>query len=62
MQWTWAAASLAVELNTRDGLPNFFAKISRAEEVRVAFLGGSITAGLWRERTMLLLLEASSAK
>ena len=32
------------ELHTRGGLPNFLSKIQKGENVRVAYLGGSITA------------------
>lgn len=32
------------ELNVRNGLPNFFAKAQKGDSVRVAYLGGSITA------------------
>jgi lysophospholipase L1-like esterase len=32
------------ELNPRKGLPNFFAKAQKGDSVRVAYLGGSITA------------------
>ncbi len=43
------AAELAPELHVRDGLPNVAAKLQAGEEVRVAFLGGSITAAEgWR--------------
>ncbi len=34
----------AVECSPRQGLPNWFAKMTRGEEVRIAYLGGSITA------------------
>lgn len=44
-----AAAAPLAELTARGGLPNFFAKVSQNQEVRVAFLGGSITvAPGWR--------------
>jgi len=33
-----------VEFRARDGLPNFFAGISRGDSLKVAYLGGSITA------------------
>ena len=41
----------------RGGLPNVSAKIARGEEVRVAFLGGSITAAAsgWRSLTLARL-------
>lgn len=38
-----------MELMPRDGLPNFFAKAQKGDSVRVAYLGGSITAQAgWR--------------
>jgi lysophospholipase L1-like esterase len=43
---------VAEELRQRDGLPNFFAKIKAGRTVRVAYLGGSITAAKgWRVKT-----------
>ena len=43
----------AVECSPRQGLPNFFAKVSANGEVRVAYLGGSITAQAgWRPKTL----------
>jgi hypothetical protein len=40
------------ELRLRDGLPNFFAKLAAGGPVRVAYLGGSITAAAgWRPKT-----------
>ncbi len=40
------------ELRVRDGLPNFFAKAKAGGPVRIAYLGGSITAAEgWRPRT-----------
>lgn len=42
----------AAECRERGGLPNFFAKLKRGGEVRVAYLGGSITAqDGWRPKT-----------
>ena len=42
----------AVECRERDGLPNVFAKWKSGKEVRVAYLGGSITeANGWRPKT-----------
>ncbi|MDF1813170.1 MAG: GDSL-type esterase/lipase family protein [Verrucomicrobiales bacterium] len=39
----------AVECHPRDGLPNFRSKIKAGESVKIAYLGGSITAaGGWR--------------
>jgi lysophospholipase L1-like esterase len=44
----------AVECSPRAGLPNFFAKLdTRGAEVRIAYLGGSITAQEgWRPKTL----------
>lgn len=43
----------AEELRIRNGLPNAFAKLNRSAEVRVAYLGGSITmADGWRSMTL----------
>ncbi|MDH4478110.1 MAG: SGNH/GDSL hydrolase family protein [Verrucomicrobiaceae bacterium] len=44
----------AVECHTRDGLPNFFAKVVKpGAEVKIAYLGGSITAQPgWRVKTL----------
>lgn len=39
-----STASICSELNARKGLPNFFAKAQNGDSVRVAYLGGSITA------------------
>ncbi len=40
------------ELRVRDGLPNFFAKAASGGPVRIAYLGGSITAAAgWRPKT-----------
>jgi lysophospholipase L1-like esterase len=48
-----ALAAAAPEFHLRSGLPNVAAKIARGEEVRVAFLGGSITAASgWRVFTL----------
>ncbi len=44
-----ASAPIAGECEPRDGLPNFFAKLSAGGPVRIAYLGGSITeAHGWR--------------
>lgn len=44
---------IAEELRVRDGLPNFFAKLSAGQPVRIAYLGGSITAANgWRPKTL----------
>ena len=43
----------AVECTTRSGLPNLFAKLEAGKEVRIAYLGGSITAQEgWRPKTL----------
>jgi lysophospholipase L1-like esterase len=43
------SAGLVGEFSMRDGLPNFFAKLKAGQEVRIAYLGGSITAAPgWR--------------
>jgi len=45
--------NVAAEFRQRDGLPNVFAKIAAGETVRIAYLGGSITAANgWRPKTM----------
>ena len=42
----------AVECSPRGGLPNFFAKLNAGGEVRIGYLGGSITAAPgWRVKT-----------
>lgn len=44
---------IAEELRIRDGLPNFFHKIEAKQLVRVAYLGGSITAAEgWRVKSL----------
>lgn len=43
----------AEEFRARDGLPNLFAKINQGKTVRIAYLGGSITAASgWRVKTL----------
>ena len=43
------SAGIPAEFNMRTGLPNFFAKLKAGGEVRIAYLGGSITAAPgWR--------------
>jgi hypothetical protein len=43
----------AVECRVRGGLPNFFAKLKQGKSVRIAYLGGSITAQAgWRPKTL----------
>ena len=47
------------EFHARGGLPNVAAKIARGDEVRVAFLGGSITAAAgWRPMTLTTFQRA----
>jgi len=42
----------AEEFRVRDGLPNFFAKLAAGGPVRIAYLGGSITAANgWRPKS-----------
>ena len=49
----------AVECSPRAGLPNFFAKLTADEEVRIAYLGGSITAQEgWRPKTLAYFQKA----
>ena len=48
-----AAETPAVECQARGGLPNFFAKLNAGGEVKIAYLGGSITAQEgWRPLTL----------
>ncbi len=43
----------ALECTTRGGLPHFFRKISKGEKIRIAYLGGSITAQAgWRVKSL----------
>jgi lysophospholipase L1-like esterase len=43
----------AVECRERGGLPNFYAKLKAGKEVRIAYLGGSITEQPgWRPKTL----------
>lgn len=43
----------AVECHARAGLPNVFAKLEAGQEVRIGYLGGSITAQAgWRPKTL----------
>jgi len=45
--------NVAEEFRARDGLPNFFAKLNTGGPVRIAYLGGSITAAAgWRPKTL----------
>ncbi|MEI7809061.1 MAG: GDSL-type esterase/lipase family protein [Verrucomicrobiota bacterium] len=51
-------ATAAEELRVRDGLPNFFAKLEAGGPVRIAYLGGSITAANgWRPKTLAWFKE-----
>ena len=44
--------TIPAELRMRDGLPNLFAKLAAGGTVRIAYLGGSITAANgWRPKT-----------
>ncbi len=53
-----AEAGRAEELSARDGLPNVFAKLEAGHEVRIAYLGGSITmADGWRVKTLAWFRE-----
>lgn len=46
-------SNTAEELRARDALPNFFAKLEAGGPVRIAYLGGSITAANgWRPKTL----------
>ena len=46
-------SNLAEEFRSRGGLPNFFAKLQAGGPVRIAYLGGSITAAAgWRPKTL----------
>ncbi|WP_066631073.1 SGNH/GDSL hydrolase family protein [Labilibacter marinus] len=41
------------ELRVRDGLPNFFKKLKAGEDVKIGYIGGSITnGGLWRAKSL----------
>jgi len=43
----------AVECRPRDGLPNFLARLDAGQEVRIGYIGGSITAQPgWRPKTL----------
>lgn len=45
--------NVAEEVRVRDGLPNVFAKLTAGQPVRIAYLGGSITAAAgWRPLTL----------
>ena len=56
------SAAEAVECHARAGLPNFLAKAAGTGDVRVAYLGGSITAAPgWRPKTLDLFRRAFPA-
>ena len=41
------------ELRVRDGLPNFFQKLKEGKDVKVGYIGGSITnGGMWRAKSI----------
>lgn len=43
----------AVECSPRGGLPNFFAKLQRGDDVKIGYFGGSITAANgWRPKSL----------
>ena len=45
--------NVAEECRVRDGLPNLFAKLNAGGPVRIAYLGGSITAAQgWRPKSL----------
>ena len=51
----------AEELRAREGVPNFFAKLNRGGDVRIAYLGGSITkAEGWRVKTLAHFRSANT--
>ena len=55
---TQAKTEVVQETQIRGGLPDFHAKASAGEPVRVAYLGGSITAAEgWRPKTLRFLQE-----
>ncbi|MFR9546508.1 MAG: SGNH/GDSL hydrolase family protein [Rikenellaceae bacterium] len=55
---TLLSFTLDAQVAVRGGLPNFFDKIERAEEVAVAYFGGSITAQAgWRVQSLNYLKE-----
>lgn len=46
------------ELRARDGLPNFFKKLKNGENVKVGYIGGSITnGGMWRDKSLTWLQQ-----
>lgn len=43
----------AEELRVRDGLPNFFKKLKTGKDLKVGYIGGSITnGGMWRDKSI----------
>jgi lysophospholipase L1-like esterase len=53
------ALATAVECTPRAGLPNFFTKLAAGNDVRIAYLGGSITAQEgWRPKTLAYFQKA----
>lgn len=52
----------AVECTPRNGLPNFFARLAKGGEVKIAYLGGSITAQEgWRPKTLAMFQKMNPA-
>lgn len=46
-------SSTTEELRGRDGLPNFFRKLKEGKDVKVGYIGGSITnGGMWRDKSI----------
>src|SRR5512135_2926693 len=51
--WNLRAAAALPETSVRQGLPNVYAKLALGQEVRIAYLGGSITEQPgWRPKTL----------
>ncbi|MCL1045058.1 SGNH/GDSL hydrolase family protein [Shewanella electrodiphila] len=49
-------ANKTSELRVREGLPNFFKKLHAGEDVKVGYIGGSITnGGMWRDKSIAWL-------
>jgi len=60
IQTTWGQnpPAPAIECHPRSGLPNVLAKLQAGDEVRIAYLGGSITAQAgWRPKTLAWFRE-----
>jgi hypothetical protein len=50
--------NVSEELRMRDGIPNFFARLESGKSVRIAYLGGSITAAKgWRPKSFAWFKE-----